>query len=362
MFFFLLQASDERCNFAVNVIKEVLKSVCKTNNLPLALTWAPCGQEVANLSGKKSAHCFLTVEPACVVEDRSLSEFVDACSEHQLFQGQGLVGRAVTFEKPCFATDITAFTKSFYPLSHHARMFGLHAAVAIPMRAVNTGWTEFVLEFFLPKECQDYEKQKHFLNSLLTVIQQSCKCLPLVIDKELEEIILPVREGRTSNASSPSKETSPEPSSWIAQIVEAQQKGKGVSWDYQKEELEEEFKVTTHWDDTPVDPYQKPILSGFEQFQQHSSPQTGVELDGDSPLSGRRMVGNRKPGEKRRTKAEKTISLPVLRQYFAGSLKDAAKSIGGRDTRYSHFSIHSVEFDLLHNKELINGFPQVGCN
>lgn len=42
------------------------------------------------------------------------------------------------------------------------------------------------------------------------------------------------------------------------------------------------------------------------------------------------MAGLKKQAEKKKSTAEKHVSLSVLQQYFSGSLKDAAKSIGGR--------------------------------
>lgn len=342
-----VKACDELYQAALNEIVEVITSVCKTHRLPLALTWAPCvqqGKGGCRHSDENFTHCVSTVDTACYVADLEFLGFLEACSEYHLFRGQGTVGTAFTTTKPCFATDITAFSKTEYPLSHHARMFGLRAAVAIPLRSFYSGSADFVLEFFLPKDCQDPEEQKQMLNSLSIVLQQACQNLHAVVDKELEEeaVLYPVKEVVVASDGKPAissttnalKEACSKESSWLAHMMEAQQKGKGVSisLEYQEEEPNEEFKVTTHWDNSST---QVGLRSGqaFSEFgaqlQRSSESKGSVEGGGDSySYGGRHSSGGRKAGEKRKTKTEKTISLPFLRQYFAGSLKDAAKSIG----------------------------------
>lgn len=120
-------------------------------------------------------------------------------------------------------------------------------------------------------------------------------------------------------AAFPPKEAS---SSWIMNMVE---KGKGVavSLDHQKEEPAE-FNVTTEWD--------KSEFHHDPAFLEHDQPGSKLSGEGSGSFcfsSGNISTGAKSNTERRKTKTEKTISLQVLRQYFAGSLKDAAKNIGG---------------------------------
>ncbi|KAK2978703.1 hypothetical protein RJ640_026921 [Escallonia rubra] len=326
---------DESYKAALAEIKEVLKSVCNMHKLPLTQTWAPCTQQGkcgCQNSDQNRARCISIVDSACYVPNEQLLGFHEACSEHHLLGGEGVSGGAFITNQQCFSTDISAFSKTEYPLSHHARMFGLRAAVAIRLRSIYTGSADFVLEFFLPVDWKDSKEQKNMLSSLSSVIQQVSQSLRLVTDQELaEENLLPGRETFApvgyrfeeddipTLVLSPSREAARDEPSWIAHMVEAQRKGLGtaVSLGYHKTEPVDGFKVTTHWD------YNEPDWRAFSDHKQYQQ---------DSGRKG--IVEGRSAGERRRTKTEGTINLQVLRQYFSGSLKDAAKNIGGRATTH----------------------------
>ncbi|KAK4491486.1 hypothetical protein RD792_002236 [Penstemon davidsonii] len=285
----------------------MLKCVCDTHNLPLAQTWAPCiqqGKGGCRHSDENYAHCVSTVDSACYVADTQVSGFHEACSEHHLLKGEGIAGKAFWTNQPCFSQDIKAFRKTEYPLAHHAAVFNLCAAVAIRLRSIYTGKADFVLEFFLPLNYKDEKDQRLILlDSLSTVIEQTCQSLRVVTDQELAQ---ETSKGDDSSSSSSS--------SWITHMMmDPKQKGKGVTVSLggkqHKVEPEEEFKVTTtQWDNN-----------------------SGLDLDENFSLaaSGHLSLASAKRSiEKRRAKTEKAIGLEVLRQYFAGSLKDAARSIG----------------------------------
>ncbi|CAN0924254.1 Protein NLP5 [Linum grandiflorum] len=170
---------------ALPEIKQVLKTACETHELPLAQTWIPCTIR-QHPDENCSQHCVSTVDEACVIHNPKVKGFHEACSEQHLLKGQGVVGRALATNEPCFSSNITSYSKDEYPLSSHARVFGLCGAVAIRLRSVITGEADFVLEFFLPGDCRTPDEQHKMLNSLSVVVGEACQTLRVVTDEELE--------------------------------------------------------------------------------------------------------------------------------------------------------------------------------
>lgn len=205
---FVCQYFSSNQKEALAEIRDVLQAVCHAHRLPLALAWIPCSysigvnDELVKVYGKNSEQsCILCIEEtSCYVNDMEMEGFVNACLEHYLVEGQGIVGKALISNKPSFSSDVKTFDICEYPLVQHARKFGLNAAVATKLRSTFTGDNDYILEFFLPVTMKGSSEQQLLLDSLSGTMQRICRTLRTVSDAESNEVTeVELCSGKTSN-------------------------------------------------------------------------------------------------------------------------------------------------------------------
>ncbi|KAL5650058.1 hypothetical protein ACJX0J_040867, partial [Zea mays] len=280
---------SENQKSAFTEILDVLRAICHAHMLPLALTWVPTSNGIANgfcvgknigIDPQPGKAALRIHESACYVNDAKMQGFLHACADRHLEKGQGIAGRALKSNLPFFSPDIREYSIEDYPLAHHARKFGLHAAVAIRLRSTYTSYDDYILEFFLPVNCKGCGEQQMLLNNLSSTMQRICKSLRTVSEAEIENV------------------------SATAAMFE---KTSGTC-------LPTGNSESSSHDDQPITE---------SALQDLSLGDKQGDREPDKPQRSSMRVA-----DKKRSASEKNFSLDVLRKYFSGSLRDAAMSLG----------------------------------